>query len=554
MRFVTKIGAAFLCVLLTLLGSNALIYQEVSVTERNDASRAATLQVILGLGRLMASIADQETGLRGYVITSDGAFLEPYVKGTARYDVLLAEQRARMSSNPAQESRLATLDQRLQGWRKEVAEREIGLVREGNAAGARAFAAEGTGRAAMEMIRKQATDIEAQAVEILRSREAAARTSYRSVYAFLWVGTLAAVAIAVVLAWLLNRSIARPIAGMTACMHRLAGGDMTVAVPGAGRGDEVGGMAAAVQVFKDNMIVADRLLAEQEMERAAKEGRAAHLGALVTDFEQQVSSTVGLLFSASVEMETTAQSMNATASHTNEQAGSVVEAAGQASEAVQTVAVAAEQLSGSVAEITRQVTESARMTNETAEEVLRTDTIVRMLSESATHIDGVVSLISGIAGQTNLLALNATIEAARAGEAGKGFAVVASEVKNLASQTAKATSEIAAQIGRVQGAVQDAVAAIAGIVGRVDRIRAIATSIASAVEQQGAATAEISRSVQQTAASTERVALSMATVSRAANDTGEAASLVLGSAGALSRQAEQLTGKVSSFVTSVRSA
>ena len=360
--------------------------------------------------------------------------------------------------------------------------------------------------------------------------------------------------IGVALAFLIGRAIVRPITGMTDAMGRLAGGDRTVEVPARDGVGEIGAMARAVEVFKQNAIDADRLAGEQEAERASKAQRASRLEALVMAFETKVGNLVSVLSSASNEMEGTAQSMSSTAAQTNQQAATVAAAAEEASAGVQTVASAAEQLTSSIGEISRQVAQSAKITQQAVSDARRTDGIVRALAEGAQKIGDVVGLITNIAGQTNLLALNATIEAARAGDAGKGFAVVASEVKSLAQQTGRATEEISAQIGQIQAATGEAVQAIVGITGIIEEVSAIAASIASAVEEQGAATAEIARNVQQTAASTQDVTTNIAGVSQAANDTGAAAGQVLSAAGSLSRQAEELASEVSGFVAGVRAA
>ncbi len=350
------------------------------------------------------------------------------------------------------------------------------------------------------------------------------------------------------------RGVSRPITAMTGAMRRLAERDMAAEIVGLGRKDEIGAMAGAVQVFKDNMLKADQLAAAQEAERAAKEQRAARLDALVRGFEAKVASLVGLLASAATEMEATARAMSATAGETNGQAASVAAAAEEASAGVQTVAASAEELSSSIGEITRQVAQSSKITEQAVADARRTDATVRALAEGAQRIGQVVELISNIAGQTNLLALNATIEAARAGDAGKGFAVVASEVKSLAGQTAKATEEISAQITQLQTSTREAVEAIKGITTVIEEVSTIATAIASAVEEQGAATAEIARNVQQTAGSTQLVTTNIAGVSQGAASTGAAADQVLSAAGDLSRQAELLSAEVSGFVSEVRAA
>jgi methyl-accepting chemotaxis protein len=211
-------------------------------------------------------------------------------------------------------------------------------------------------------------------------------------------------------------------------------------------------------------------------------------------------------------------------------------------------------LSSSIGEISRQVAQSANIASRAVDNPRRTDTIVRALADGAHQIEHVAELISNIAGQTNLLALNATIEAARAGEAGRGFAVVAAEVKSLASQTAEATKEIGTRITQIQGATTEAVEAIQGITATIEEVSAIATSIGSAIEEQGAATAEIARNVTQTAQATQEVTTNIGGVSAAATETGGAASLVLAAASNLSKQAEQLSGEVNTFLAGVRAA
>jgi methyl-accepting chemotaxis protein len=351
-----------------------------------------------------------------------------------------------------------------------------------------------------------------------------------------------------------SRVIGRPIVGMTRSMRALADGDVTVEVPGAGRGDEIGGMANAVQIFKESMTRADRLAAEQQTERAAKEQRSAHVESLVHTFEANVGALIGVLSSASTELETTAQSMSLTAGETGQEAITAATAAEQVSAGVQTVAATVEQLTASIGEIGRQVDQSGQITDRAVEHVQRTDTIVRALVTNTQNIGQVVDLITSIAGQTNLLALNATIEAARAGDAGKGFAVVASEVKSLAQQTAKATENIAAQIAEVQGSTAGVVDAITKITETIQEVSTIATAIGAAIEEQRAATSEIARSVQQTAASTQRVTGNIEHVSQIANNTGMAAHRVLDAAGDLSRHAEKLSAEVTSFTKEVRAA
>jgi methyl-accepting chemotaxis protein len=371
------------------------------------------------------------------------------------------------------------------------------------------------------------------------------------------IGALVGVALLLVvgMSFLLGRSILRPIAGMTAAMRKIAEGDTATAIPALERGDEVGAMAQSVQVFKDNMIEAVRLRGEQEeLKLRGEADKKGLLRKLADDFESGVRRSLDTLAGAANAMKTTSTSMSATAAEASQQATTVAAVAEQASANVQTVAAATEELSSSVSEIGRQVTQSTQIAGKAVEEANRTNMTVQGLSAAAQKIGDVVNLISDIASQTNLLALNATIEAARAGEAGKGFAVVASEVKSLASQTAKATDEISAQVAAMQGATAEAVQAIEGIGGTIGAINEIATAIALAVEQQGSATQEIARNVQEAAQGTGKVSSNIVGVNHAAGKTGAAASQVLVSAEQLSGQAASLRADVDRFLVNIRAA
>ena len=345
----------------------------------------------------------------------------------------------------------------------------------------------------------------------------------------------------------------RPLRHLANIMRRLAAGDLTLEVPATKRRDEIGQMASAVLVFQNSMIQAERLTSEQEqIKLAGAEAHKAAMSKTADAFEAKIGSLVSMLSAGATELQATAQSMSSTASQTNQRASMVAASAEEASTGVQTVAAAAEELSASISEISRQVAHSSKITDQAVIDAQRTNVIVQALSEGAEKIGHVVGLISTIAGQTNLLALNATIEAARAGDAGKGFAVVASEVKSLASQTAKATQEIGAQIALIQSATKEAVDAIRAIVGTIAEVSSIAMSIAAAVEEQGAATGEIARNVQQTAQAAQDATLNIGGVSHAANSTGAAATQVLGAANGLSQQSKQLAIEVNSFIQEVR--
>jgi methyl-accepting chemotaxis protein len=359
----------------------------------------------------------------------------------------------------------------------------------------------------------------------------------------------------IALAWLIARSIVTPVKKMTDTMTRLAGGDRTVDVEGRSFADEVGEMARAVQIFKDNAIRTEALQEQQQLQeqRQVQERRQAMLD-LADDFENHVNGVVNHVATSSGDMTATATTMSAAASQATQQANAVANAADHASSNVQTVAAAAEELAASISEIGRQVDQSSRTIQHAVEKARRTNEIVGSLSEAAQKIGEVVGLINTIAGQTNLLALNATIEAARAGDAGKGFAVVASEVKNLANQTAKATDDISMQIAAVQAATGQAVEAIQDILHTIDEVSSTSAAIAASVEQQQSATGEIARNVEQAAAGTSEVAANIAGVTAASDASRATAEQVLRESSELTRQSGVLRKAVDEFITKVRAA
>ncbi len=371
-----------------------------------------------------------------------------------------------------------------------------------------------------------------------------------------WVGgILLAISLAggVLVGFMTGRSITKPIGDTRHCMEELTRGNLDIKVPGVERGDELGDMAKSIAVFKDNLRrVRDMEQAQKQQEIEAEQERKRALNQVADGFERQVGTVVTAVTEAAATLQTSASGMSATAGQTSAQATAVASAAEEASSNVQTVASATEELSASIGEISDLVGRSQGVAERAGSQARDTSALIRDLSGNVTAIGEVVQLINDIASQTNLLALNATIEAARAGDAGKGFAVVASEVKNLATQTGRATEDIANKIAAVQSGTANAVRAIEGIVTVVEELTDIGGSVAIAVEQQSAATGEIARNIDQASIGTQEVSRNIGGVEQAARETGDAAGRIRDSSGNLTRQVDVLKQEVSRFLSQVR--
>jgi methyl-accepting chemotaxis protein len=348
------------------------------------------------------------------------------------------------------------------------------------------------------------------------------------------------------------RRISVPLGAMTNAMRQLANHDLSADIPGTGRGDEIGAMAAAVQVFKDSMTRADALAAERDKAENARQRRQAAMDHHTQDFGSSVSGVMASLAGAAGEMRRAAAAMTEAAAGVRRKAGDTVTSGGKASQELASVAAAVEQLTASVAEISRQVATAAEVARDAVHRAESGHATMRGLAEATARIGDVVHLISDIAGQTNLLALNATIEAARAGEAGRGFAVVAGEVKALAGQTAKATADIGGQIAAVRTATEQSINAMTEVTAVIGRIDAVASAIAAAVEQQNATTRAIASSIQHVSGATDATVQAMQSVAGMADGAGGVSEEVTEAATAIGHQAETLRVEVDQFLTAVR--
>lgn len=412
-----------------------------------------------------------------------------------------------------------------------------------------------------EQLEEEADRVAAVLDQVAKHAEAVsnaseARANSAVTQASLWILTLllAALSVSGLLIYFASSSVMRPLKGMTQAMRALSGGDSSITVPSLERHDEIGEMAGAVQVFKENAIEKEELNQREQANIQAREARAKKIDGLIAEFETSSSDLLGSVNAAVSQLRSNAQSLSATAEQATSQSAAVAASSEEADANVQTVSSATEQLSSSIQEITQQMDHSSQITKSAAEEAQTTTATVNKLGEASQKIGDVVNLITDIAEQTNLLALNATIEAARAGDAGKGFAVVASEVKSLANQTAKATEEISSQIGGIQVISSEAAEAIQKIGRTIGEMSEIASTISAAIEEQRAATQEIARNVAEASSGTADVSSNVAGLSEGAQETQKSAKEVLLAAEDLRQRADSMSSSVDGFMAGIRAA
>lgn len=523
-------------------------FSDISGKMENAAKRSFLGEQMNGL--VFAVVMDS----RGVYMSTDAQGVEkfgkPLLANLEKIKAVLQEWKAAIPAEQAGE--FAALEEAAGKFIQFRAE-TVRLGREEGPASARVYGDNDANRSARQAFNKELQQFakeSADEISVLSAELDELRSSGKNIIiAMMLAGLVISVLGSLIIG---GRLIAAPIKNLTANMNLLADGDTSIQLTGAERKDEIGDMTRAVEVFLVSAVRNKELEAEKQREQAEKDRKAKEVAQAIADFNLQIAQVNTELEHASDQLNGAARNMSAVAEETSRQSSVVVSTSTEVSANVQTVAASTEELLSSIEEIGRQVSQSSNITQQAVAEAERTDGKIQSLAEAAQRIGEVVNIISDIAEQTNLLALNATIEAARAGEAGKGFAVVASEVKNLATQTAKATEEITQQVSGIQSATKESVDAIQLISGTISKLNGIASAIAAAIEEQSAATQEISRSVQATATGTNEVSRTIKDVNSAAEESGRNASQLLGAAESLSQQTVSIRNSVDNFLRKVQ--
>ncbi|MGB0696045.1 MAG: methyl-accepting chemotaxis protein [Rhodospirillaceae bacterium] len=407
---------------------------------------------------------------------------------------------------------------------------------------------------ALEGIAALVSEISAQEQSASQLITAELTSAESAANVILAVAALSSLVLLISFTWLLNNRVIKPISEMTQAMRKLANGDYSTTIAGADRDDEIGQMAETLVVFREGMEEAELLRARQQEEQDRQQERAQSVDQMINRFRTEVTDALDAMGESANSLRKNSEVLSESSEHTAQQAVDVASVAQQASSNVQGIAGAADELSSSVGNINTQLADSSRITEEARQKAETTNNSVGKLNDSVMRIGEVVDLINDIADQTNLLALNATIEAARAGDAGKGFAVVASEVKNLASQTGRATQDIITQIQEVQDNTKNAVDAIQEIVDVINQVSAISGSVVDALERQSLATSEITRHVDEIASGTTEVSHKIADVSVAAKNSGKSTTSVLESAELVGGNTDRLKERIDVFLYNVQAA
>lgn len=533
--------------------ASTIITVNLKTMSENEKWVSHTNKVIASANNMLASAVDMETGMRGYLLAGDDAFLAPYINGSKTFLKIVNSLKATVADNDAQINLLNDIKKNITDWKSKVTEQNIQLRREiGTAKTMDDMAdliAQAKGKAYFDEFRGLMVDFRTEEENLMTSRQANSIETMTLAQIFIITCLATAIILGLLMAFLIGNAIAGPIVAMTKVMKSLADGDTKTDVPHGKRTDEIGSMARAVLVFRKNAIENENLAVEKiAQEATALAERQKDRKEFVDEFRGNITGFIENVASSCTQMGAAASQLKDNAEQSSEQSSDALTASERASLNVQTVATAAEELTSSISEIGRQVHQSRDIIDTAVQSASKTNQRVNDLSIAATDIGEVVSLIQNIAEQTNLLALNATIEAARAGDSGKGFAVVASEVKELASQTAKATEEISAHISGIQSTTQETVLSIKEIFETMDKVNELTTIIASAVEEQSSATTLISENIQEASRESTHVSKNMTSVSNAAKTADKSANEISDAADNLTVHTDQLKTEVDGFL------
>jgi len=514
-----------------------------------------TYKVLSDADAIIAAAVDMETGMRGFLLAGKEEFLEPYNSGKERLYIAINKMKNTVSDNPPQVTLMSQIEDNMRKWQSNVTEVQIGLRRQINNNKKMFHMADLVGEArgktyfdSFRQLMKDFSDEEARLIDI---RKESNNNTVNATYTMIIACSVISLILGIGLAFLIGNGIGGPIRRMTSNMAKLADGDTSIQVEDLDRMDEVGEMAEALNIFKENRIEADQLEANQKAENEAKQKRAEKVDILVKEFEAKASQSVSSVASASTELNQTAKQVNEMMDNTSNSAKEGEAEANKTSSNVQSVASAAEEMSSTVKEISSQVQKANSLVGESMKVVDGAVMESKSLEASCQKVTQVMNLISDIAEQINLLALNATIESARAGEAGKGFAVVAGEVKNLSNQTNKSVTEIEEVIREMNVASSGIVTSLGSINESIGNISSVSTSVASAVEEQSASTNEIALNMQTAAQGTKIISDNIKDISQTAVNSMSASEQVLSASDELSRQAEHLDGEVKKFLKEI---
>ena len=553
-RISIKLVAAFATLVLIIACLSGVTFYELGQSRERVADTARISQITDDMEAMRQEVARQQAAVRGLLLSGNRDYIAKYEAARAEYARLFASLQSRLTVDKAAQQ-LAAAGGHIASWQNDIVTRQIALMRNPLTVDeARVLEANGYGERLLDQANAELTALAALAGDLTARNEQAVASAFDITLIVLLIGTAVALLFAGAAWFVLSRAIASPIDGMSAFMGRLAEGHYDEATASQDRRDEIGMMARSVEFFRQRLIENRQMQERAARENEEKAKRARRIEEMTVEFDRASTQLVSSVAEGATELKSVATSMSEIARRTEEMSTTVAAAAEEASSNVETVASATEEINASLAEIASQVSRATDVAQSAVTAAGETSTVINGLRAQSESIGDVVKLIQAIAEQTNLLALNATIEAARAGDAGKGFAVVAGEVKNLATQTAKATEEISAQIASVRGESENAVGAIDKISGVIRQIDEITTTIAAAVEEQAAATREIARNVSEASRGTNDVTSNIAEVKGGASETGTASRDVLTASEELSRHAERMRDVVQNFIAGIKAA